>query len=102
MQTDPHEPEAPDPTDLLWSVGLSFGFGARGGAAADGRARSSSPLDAAAREFEQPSSSRCIDHFELIEEIGHGGMGAVYRARDLVLEREVAVKVLLDPPSRFE
>ncbi|MEZ4440313.1 MAG: serine/threonine-protein kinase [Polyangiaceae bacterium] len=35
-----------------------------------------------------------IDKFELLEEIGHGGMATVYRARDLRLDREVAVKVI--------
>ena len=32
--------------------------------------------------------------YELLEEIGHGGMATVYRARDLRLGREVAVKII--------
>jgi serine/threonine protein kinase len=32
--------------------------------------------------------------YELIEEIGHGGIGVVYRARDVALDRDVAVKLL--------
>src|ERR1700760_1774536 len=35
-----------------------------------------------------------LDHFELIEYVGGGGMGAVFRARDTMLNREVALKVL--------
>jgi CheY-like chemotaxis protein len=34
------------------------------------------------------------ERYEIIELIGHGGMGAVYRARDLELEEDVAVKLL--------
>ncbi|MEM6931493.1 MAG: serine/threonine-protein kinase, partial [Myxococcota bacterium] len=37
---------------------------------------------------------RRLGKYELESEIGHGGMATVYRARDLVLERCVAVKVL--------
>src|SRR5271166_326894 len=32
--------------------------------------------------------------YEVVEEIGHGGMATVYRARDRRLGREVAVKVI--------
>lgn len=35
-----------------------------------------------------------LDKYEIVEEVGHGGMAVVYRGNDTVLEREVAVKVL--------
>ena len=55
------------------------------------------PARRAASPYPQPGER--IDSFELEEPIGVGGMGAVFRARDTRLDRQVATLKLL-PPER--
>ena len=41
---------------------------------------------------------KSLIHYEITSEIGRGGMGEVYQAKDTRLERDVAIKVL---PEEF-
>jgi len=55
--------------------------------------------------FERRLRRALGDDYELLEEIGTGGFGRVYRARDLGLERDVAMKsstLLTTDPSVME
>ena len=68
------------------------------------------PLTAPARTPRRPQAHELnrlvagdrLGHFELVEYVGGGGMGAVFRARDTMLDRDVALKVLSRTQSADE
>src|SRR4028118_2208755 len=47
-------------------------------------------------------AGKCIGHYEIIKQIGAGGMGEVYLAEDKKLDRRVAVKILNEQISQHE
>ena len=53
-------------------------------------------------ETKQLKRGKCFGHYEIIEQIGEGGMGEVYLARDKKLDRQVAVKILNEKFSQDE
>ncbi len=44
--------------------------------------------------MQAPSSGQMLGHYRLVEQIGAGGMGVVFRAHDEQLQRDVAIKIL--------
>ena len=69
-------------------------------------ASSASTAEDSARQWEKRLRRALGDDYELLNELGTGGFGRVYRVRDLHLERIVALKVLhpllIQDPSGVE
>src|SRR4029078_3244834 len=68
-----------------------------GGKSADARLLSMAMKESMRRlsdETSHPLVGQTLDHYQILSLSGTGGMGEVYRARDLTLGREVAIKLL--------
>lgn len=50
----------------------------------------------------KPQLSKHFGHYEIIKQIGAGGMGAVYLAKDSKLNRQVAIKILNEKFAKHE
>jgi len=58
--------------------------------------------DVVEAETKTLEKGKCFGHYEVIEQIGRGGMGEVYLARDKKLDRKVAIKILHEKFAQHE
>ena len=84
-----------DPPDGRESLGLGLREVALRDRGLEGRIVSLPHTQALSKAYvRRTMSGQLVSHYEIIERIAEGGMGIVYKAKDLTLERTVAIKFL--------